>query len=157
MDPPSELGSEHGAEHGSEHDAEHGSEHGAEHGSEHDALVVAAGIGASPGHCVPFLLSPFLDDEAGDLGSACEAEPIHVSMWFLLELDGLVLLETGSAGLYVRSGHVEVLDEDSRFHGWRNSHKLVDKPGVVEQLQCVGDVLWRVLLLLDSTSLHVLL
>ena len=31
-----------------------------EHGSEHDVRVVAAGIGAFPGHCVPVLLLPFL-------------------------------------------------------------------------------------------------
>ena len=119
--------------------------------------VVAAGIDAFPGHCDLVLLLPSLGDEAVDLGSACGAEPIRVSTLSLLELDGLVLLESGSAGLYVRSDHVEVLDEDSQFLGWRNSHKPVDKPGIVEQLQRVGDVLWRVLLLLDSTSLHVLL
>ena len=88
-----------------------------EHGSEHDVLVVAAGIGAFPGHCVPFLLLPFLGDEAGDLGSAGEAEPIRVLMLSPLELDDLVLPEFGSAEMYGRSDLVEVLDEDSQFLG----------------------------------------
>ena len=86
-----------------------------EHRSEHDVLVVAAGIGAFPGHCVPFLLLPFLGDEAGDLGSAGEAEPIHVSMLSPLELVGLFLPESGSAGTYERFDLVERLDEGSLF------------------------------------------
>ena len=94
------------------------SEFDSEHGVEHDVVgVVAAGIDAFPGHCVLFLLLPSLGDEAVDLGSACEAEPIRVLASSLLELDGLVLLESDSAGLYVRSDHVEVLDEDSQFLG----------------------------------------
>ena len=93
------------------------SEFDSEHGVEHDAVVVAAGIDAFPSHCVLVLLLPSLGDEAVDLGSACEAEPIHVSMLSLLELDDPVLLELGSAGTYGRSDLVEVLDEDSQFLG----------------------------------------
>ena len=73
------------------------SEFDSEYGVEHDAVVVAAGIDAFPGHCVLVLLLPSLGDEAVDLGSACEAEPIRALVLFLLELDVLVPPEFGSA------------------------------------------------------------
>ena len=54
------------------------------YGFERYVLAVAAGIGAFPSRCVLVLPLPFLGDEAGDLGSAGEVEPIPVLMWFLL-------------------------------------------------------------------------
>ena len=70
---------------------------GSEDGVEHDVAAFAAGIDAFPGHCVLVLLLPSLGDEAVDLGSACEAEPIRALASSLLELDGLVPIEFGSA------------------------------------------------------------
>ena len=86
-------------------------------GVDHDAAAFAAGIDAFPGHCVLVLLLPSLGDEAVDLGSACEAEPIRVLASSLLELDGLVPLEFGSAETCEHFDLVEELGEEYQFLG----------------------------------------
>ena len=93
------------------------SEFDSEHGVEHDAVVVAAGIDAFPSHCVLVLLLPSLGDEAVDLGSACEAEPIRALASSLLELDGLVPIEFGSAETCEHFDLVEELGEEYLFLG----------------------------------------
>ena len=133
------------------------SEFDSEYGVEHDAVVVAAETDAFPSHCVLVLLLPSLGDEAVDLGSACGAEPIRVSTWSLLELDGLVLLVFDSAALNERSGLVEELGEEHQSLGLLSSHTPLDTLDIVRQLLSVSDVLWRGPSLLGSTSAHVLL
>ena len=64
---------------------------------EHSADASCAEIDAFPGRYVLVLLLPFLVDEAVDPDSACEAEPIRALVLVLLELDGLVPPEFGSA------------------------------------------------------------
>ena len=64
---------------------------------EHSADAFFAEIDASPGRYVLVPLLPFLVDEAVDPDSACEAEPIRALVLILLELDGLVPPEFGSA------------------------------------------------------------
>ena len=123
------------------------------HDFELDADVVFAGTGASRSHCVLALLSLPRDDEVGDPGSSGEAEQVHVSMWSLLELDGLFLTAFGSAVWYELLDLAEELDEGSRSLGKQNSHKSVDKPGTVGLLLRVVDVVWRELLLPGSTYL----
>ena len=128
-----------------------------EYGVEHAGGVVAAGIDAFPDHCVLFLLLPSLGDEAVDLGSACEPDPIRVLTMSLLELDGLVLLEFGSAASNEHSVLAEELVEERQFLGLQRFHKPSDTLDTVQQLLNVGGVLWLELSLPDSTSLHVLL
>ena len=60
---------------------------------------------------------PSLGDEAVDLGSACEAEPIRALASSLLELDGLVPIEFGSAETCEHFDLVEELGEEYLFLG----------------------------------------
>ena len=112
---------------------------------------------ASPSRHVFSLLLPFLLVEVVDPGSACEVEPIRALVLFLPELDGLVLLEFGSAASNEHSVLAEELVEERQFRGLQSFHKLSDTLDTVQQLLNVGGVLWLGLSLLDSTSLHVLL
>ena len=63
----------------------------------HFAAESFAAFCASPSRHVFSLLLPFLLVEAVDPGSACEVELVRALVLFLLELDGLVPPEFGSA------------------------------------------------------------